>query len=75
MTSINTGLLAEHKVTKIFAHKICFIYTENWGELGGGARQSPRRMEAEMFWKGKGKSDSGPAGLGVGHKVKARSRG
>lgn len=45
------------------------------GDLGGGARQSPRWMEAEILWEGKGKSDSGPVGLGVGHKLKARNRG
>lgn len=67
LTSINTGLLAEHMVTKIFAHKICSIYTQkNWGELDGNARRSPRPTEAETLWEGKGKSDSGPVGLEVG---------
>lgn len=36
VTSVNTGLLAEHMVTKIFAHKICSIYTKK--KLGGGVR-------------------------------------
>lgn len=56
-TSINTGLLAEHTVTKIFAHKICSIYTKKLEELNGDARQSPRQMEAETLWEGKGKPD------------------
>lgn len=42
MTSVDTGLLAEHTVTKISAHKICSIYTKkNWGrldEIPGGAQ-------------------------------------
>ena len=70
LTSINTGLLAEHTVTKIFAHKICSIYThtkkKNWGELDGDARWSPRQMKDEIFWEGKEKSDSCPIGLEVG---------
>jgi len=44
-------------------------FTRKTGEVGGvrwGARQSPRRMEAEMLWEGEGKSDSGPIGLEVG---------
>lgn len=52
-----------------------FTHTKRtgWGEFDGVARQSPRRMEAEMLWESRGASDSGPIGLEVKGQLKARS--
>lgn len=40
------------------------------GGLDGDARRSPRRMDTEALWEGKGKPDSGPIGLEIGDSSK-----
>ena len=42
VTRVNTGLLAEHTVTKIFAHKICSIYTKKLGEVRWEFQAEPK---------------------------------
>lgn len=42
------------------------LHKKTGGSSMGKARQSPRRMEAETLWAGKGQSDAGPIGLEVG---------
>lgn len=67
---MNTGLLAEHTVTKISARKICSIYTKR--KLGGVGKGMPGRAQGRWrlshsggWWGGekKGLVHSGPMGL------------
>lgn len=55
-------------VTKIFAHKICSIYTKNWGEFEGGGMPggAQGRWRLRRSGRAKGSQTLGPLGWKLG---------